>query len=141
VEHAGACHCGQLRWTLTTALALEALPVRACQCDFCTRYGALSTSDPAGHLRFSAAEPGAVIRYRFATRSADFLICARCGVYVGALMQDEGRWYAIASLNTLDRRAELEPVPQPMDYSGEAETSRRGRRSARWTPADPLAEA
>lgn len=138
-SHRGACHCGNLRWTLRSALAPAALPARACQCAFCLRHGALSTSDPAGRLRFEVADPALLLRYRFATRSADFLICRRCGVYVGALMAEGGAWFAIANLNTLEGRESLQPSPQPMVYDGETEVARRGRRSARWTPAEALA--
>lgn len=137
--HRGGCHCGDLTWTLASGLAASALPARACQCAFCRHHGALSTSDPAGRLRFAAAAGAQVLRYRFATRSADFLICRRCGVYVGALMEEDGAWYAIANLNTLEGREALAPVPQPMDYEGEDEGARRGRRGARWTPAEALA--
>lgn len=137
--HRGGCHCGDLSWTLHSDLAAAALPARACQCAFCRCHGALSTSDPAGHLRFQAAAGAQVLRYRFATRSADFLICRRCGVYVGALMDEGGAWFAIANLNTLEGREALAPTPQPMDYAGEGEATRRGRRSARWTPAEALA--
>jgi hypothetical protein len=136
--HRGSCHCGNLRWTLASTLAPAELPARACQCSFCTHHGALSTSDPAGQLRFEVDDPALLLRYRFATRSADFLICRRCGVYVGALMQDGGAWFAIANLNTLAGREALAPRPQPMVYDGEDEAARRGRRSARWTPAEPL---
>lgn len=76
-SHRGACHCGNLRWTLTTTLAPSALPARACQCSFCRCHGALSTSDPAGRLRFEVDDAALLLRYRFATRSADFLICRR----------------------------------------------------------------
>jgi hypothetical protein len=136
--HRGACHCGNLRWTLASALAPDALPARACQCSFCARHGALSTSDPAGHMRFEVDDPALLLRYRFATASADFLICRRCGVYVGALMAEGGAWYAIANLNTLEGREALHPAPQAMVYDGEDAAARRGRRSARWTPAESL---
>jgi hypothetical protein len=137
-RHRGACHCGNLRWTLDSMLAPAVLPVRACQCSFCVHHGALSTSDPAGRLRFEVDDAALLLRYRFATRSADFLICRRCGVYVGALMEEGGAWFAIANLNTLEGREALHPVPQPMVYDGEGEAARRGRRSARWTPAEAL---
>lgn len=137
--HRGGCHCGNLRWMLRTTLAPSELPARACQCSFCTRHGALSTSDPAGRMRFEVDDPALLLRYRFATASANFLICRRCGVYVGALMEDGGRWFAIANLNTIEGREALHPVPLPMVYDGEAEGARRGRRSARWTPAEALA--
>jgi hypothetical protein len=135
VIHAGGCHCGNLRYTLGTSLALAQLPLRACQCSFCRHHGARSTSDPAGRVRFEVRDPAQLTRYRFALRTADFLICARCGIYVGAtLREDAGQW-AIVNANTLDEAAQLTQQPQPMDYDGEDAASRQARRRARWSPA------
>jgi hypothetical protein len=85
-------------------------------------------------MNFALLDRGAVIRYRFATKSAEFLICARCGIYVGAQMKEEGRFYAIVNLRTLDAADEFAHRAQPMDYSGEDSIARRTRRATRWTP-------
>jgi len=60
-------------------------------------------------------------------------MCGRCGVYVGAQMEQAGRYYAIANLRTLENGGELGAV-QPMDYSRESVDERRMRRVSRWTP-------
>jgi hypothetical protein len=52
-EHRGGCHCGNLRWTLRSALSLRDLPVRTCGCRFCRKHGLLTTSDPQGEMDFS----------------------------------------------------------------------------------------
>jgi hypothetical protein len=133
-EHQGGCHCGNLRWTLSSALAASELPVRACQCGFCRRQGALSTSDRQGELAFAARDRNAAIRYRFATNSAEFLICARCGIYVGAQMEAAGHGYGIANLRTLEGGGDFAGRAQAMDYSTEDADARRARRISRWTP-------
>ena len=131
----GGCHCGNLRFTLDTRLALAELPLRACQCAFCKSHGARSTSDPAGHVRFTVRDPARLVRYRFGLRTADFLFCGRCGVYVGALMsQPDGAW-AIVNANTLDDAAQLTQADTPMDYGGETGAQRLARRKQRWSPA------
>ncbi len=136
-EHSGRCHCGDVRWTLRSRLAASELPARACACGFCRAHGALSTSDPAGELRFDAA--ATLTRYRFATGTAEFLCCARCGVYVGALMEaDDGRRYGIVNLRTLDGFRAETYAPRPFGYSGESADERRARRASRWTPAAAL---
>jgi hypothetical protein len=48
-------------------------------------------------MNFTVLDLCTLIRYRFATKSAEFLICARCGIYVGAQMEEDGRFYAIAN--------------------------------------------
>lgn len=132
--HAGGCHCGDLRYVLETELALEQLPLRACQCSFCRRHGALSTSDPKGRVRFEFKDERNLIRYRFGHKTADFLICARCGSYIGAMLTDGGQSWAIVNANTLDQAGQLTQPMVPMDYESETSGSRTERRKARWTP-------
>lgn len=134
-SHGGGCHCGNLRYVFETRLALAELPLRTCQCAFCKAHGARSTSDPAGRIRFTVGEPAQLTRYRFGLRSADFLICARCGVYVGALMREDDAAWAIVNANTLEAAAQLTQAPTPMDYGAEDEPRRRARRRQRWSPA------
>ena len=38
-------------------------------------------------------DPAHLTRYRIGTRTADLLICSRCGCYVGAMMDDNGNQY------------------------------------------------
>ena len=132
-EHRGGCHCGNLHWTLRSELSLAQLPVRTCGCRFCCKHGLLTTSDPQGEMDFISTDHTAILHYRFDTETADFLMCGRCGVYVGAQMEEAGRYYAIANLRTLEGEGELGMV-QPMDYSRESVSERRTRRAIRWTP-------
>jgi hypothetical protein len=131
----GSCHCGNLSIELETAKAPEELPVRACQCSFCLRHHALSTSDPAGQARLTIREPEETSRYQFGMRAAEFLICRRCGVYVGAFMRDGEQAWAVLNILALDDRARFTAAPQPMDYEGETLEGRIARRKQRWTPA------
>lgn len=114
----------------------EALPVRACGCRFCRRHAALSTSDPDGHVSFAVAEPARLGRYRFGLKTADFLICQDCGVYVGALMPDGDQAYAILNVNACDEPQRFLQKSAAMDYGAEDEAGRQARRRATWTPAE-----
>ncbi|HEY4128317.1 MAG TPA: hypothetical protein VGN70_09750 [Gammaproteobacteria bacterium] len=108
--------------------------MRACQCTFCRRHGALSTSDPAGSLRLYVTDIDLVQRYRFGLGITDFLICRRCGVYVAAMMDMDGGRYAVINAGVLERRDELIAPVLPMEYGGEDEAARLARRRMRWTP-------
>jgi len=95
----------------------------------------LSTSDPAGSLEFRELSPGALHRYRFGQRTADFLFCRRCGIYVGATMESNGRRFGIINVRVLDPVvAAALPDAVPMDYDGEHAAQRLARREQRWTP-------
>jgi hypothetical protein len=91
------------------------------------------TSHPAGSLEFRTYDVALVQRYRFGGRTADFLVCRECGIYVGVQMtSDKGRF---GVLNVLALRPVLTlSMPKPMDYGAESPEARRSRRETRWTP-------
>jgi hypothetical protein len=127
--HAGQCHCGALRFAFETA---KLLAPRACQCGFCRRHGARTVSDPAGSATLALGAE--TIRYRFGTGTTDFLICGRCGVYVGAAADLGGRLYVTLNLNAFDDpRLDLDGAP--VSYDGEEAAAKAERRRAKWTPA------
>ncbi len=125
----GGCHCGAITAVFETALAPDAIEVRADQCGFCRRHGAKTVSDPAGRLTLRFAE-NTVRRYRFGARTADFLVCQSCGAYVASVMEDYGVLNVVgADIAVLASRA-----ARPVDYDAETPDERRARRRLRWTP-------
>lgn len=136
-EYRGACHCGALSVQFCTALRPSEWPVRACQCTFCRLHGAVTTSDPAGHLSFSAHGSDVLQRYRFGARTADFLICRRCGAYLGAVADVGGTRFGVLNLRALQSSPRDLSPQAPMDYDGESASERLVRRAARWTPLLP----
>ena len=75
---AGRCHCGNIRFVFETAKTPGQLGVRACDCSFCTRHGARTTTDSQGGASFIVRDAAKLNRYRFGLRTADFLVCAAC---------------------------------------------------------------
>jgi hypothetical protein len=92
-------------------------------------------TDPAGSLEVRVRDPGEVSRYRFGLRTADFLVCRTCGVFVTAVGTIEGVTLATLNANVLDARAALAQRPVPVDYDGETVEARLARRRRAWTPA------
>jgi hypothetical protein len=134
-EYRGGCHCGALTFVYRTDIAPSLWSLRACQCSFCRRHGAVTTSDPAGTVRFVERVPGCLVRYRFGSGATDFLLCNRCGTYVCAMIETAtGRWSTI-NTNTLDRPPSDLPPAEPVSYEGETAEARLSRRQQRWTPA------
>lgn len=131
----GRCHCGNIEVTFETAHAQADLQLRECGCGFCRRHGVTAAADPAGRIEFRIRDPAEVSRYRFALRTADFLVCRTCGVYVGATCTIDGSAYATLNVNVLEGRASLTSRPVRVDYEGESAAERVARRRARWTPA------
>ncbi len=137
-DFSGSCHCGATGFVYRTTVVPSAWSVRACQCRFCRCHDALSTSDPLGTLEFSATEPEQLQRYRFALKTADFLLCRRCGVYLGAVIEaPEGR-FGIINTHALDMTPEAIAEAGSISYAGEAAAGRVGRRVERWTPVSKV---
>jgi len=130
----GRCHCGAIGFEYRTEMSVGEWPVRACQCSFCLKHGGVYTSDPAGSLRFTHRDPSAASRYRFGQKTADFLFCGRCGGYLGAVTEEDGKPLMVINLRALDPQPDALSAPQPMSYEGESTGDRNTRRAARWTP-------
>lgn len=129
----GGCHCGALRVTFETSREPAALQRRACQCSFCRSHGAVTISDADGAMRIDA-KAGALVRYRFGLKTADFLLCAQCGVYVGAIYLEDDEGWAIVNVNALHERDAFAAPIDVISYDGETPGSRGARRKSRWTP-------
>lgn len=137
-DYRGQCFCGAIGFTYSTGTPPPQWSIRACQCRFCRAHDALSTSDTGGRLVFVAAEPRHLQRYRFAMKTADFLLCRNCGVYIGAVISTQAGRFGIINTHALD------PVPQdiadvqPISYDKEDSSGRIARREERWTPVSAV---
>ena len=76
----GKCHCGNICFSLTWEPDPAEIPARACTCSFCIKHGGVWTSNPSGTLKIAVKDSSLVSTYAFGTRTAEFKVCARCGV-------------------------------------------------------------
>ena len=106
----GSCHCGAITIAFTSDKKPEEMRVGRCGCSFCRRHGARTLGEPAGSVTFRAT-PQHVLRYRFGLGITDYLLCAGCGTYVGAIMPDDGGSIGIVNVNSLDIRDTFDPAP------------------------------
>ena len=134
ITYAGRCHCGSIGYSYSTAMSPEEWSIRACQCAFCSAHDALSTSDPQGRIAFSASELSQLQRYRFALRTADFLLCRNCGVYIGAVIETGSGRFGIVNTHSLTPVPENIAAVAPISYDSEDTSGRVSRREERWTP-------
>jgi len=131
----GECHCGAIQATLVASKPADALQVRACQCGFCTRHGAMTVSDPNGRATFVMRE-GQLQAYQFATRTGTSLICKTCGVYVGVMLKDGDDVWSVMNVRGLAVRELLHRAADPVSYDNETAEQRIARRKAKWTPTE-----
>jgi hypothetical protein len=134
-EYHGACHCGAIRATLYATRPADELQVRACQCTFCTRHGAKTVSDPAGHCKIEI-DGAALSYYLFETRTGTSLICNRCGAYAGVIIEDKGHVWSVLNARGLAIPEFRDRIAEPKVYDGETPEQRITRRKTTWTPTE-----
>ncbi|HEY2031599.1 MAG TPA: hypothetical protein VGH20_20545 [Myxococcales bacterium] len=130
----GSCHCGNIKLRFETSLHPSDLKLRACDCSFCRKHGVRSVMDPNGAARIEVADKRELSRYVFGLRTAEFLVCKRCGVYAGAVLRDGGSTWAVVNANLLDGDALANDAVRS-SYGAETAGGRIDRRKREWTPA------
>jgi hypothetical protein len=137
--YSGGCHCGNLALRLASERTPSELGVRADGCSFCAKHHARFTSDPSGAISIEVRDASLVARYRFGTKTADFLVCRACGVFVAAMMPEPP--LAVVNVHALDSRNDFLANELVMgSFDGETVEQRLARRKARWTPVVSFVE-
>jgi hypothetical protein len=136
-EYQGGCHCGALGIIYRTNIDPMYWRLRHDGCSFCRRHGVVGTSDPAGSLSIDVENPSMVQYYRFAHRTADFLICGVCGVFVAAITDTARGKRAVINARVLDGVSLNWASVADVHFDDESPPQRADRRSLHWTPVVP----
>jgi len=128
----GKCHCGNIAFTLDWLPAPAEIPARACTCSFCTRHGGVWTACPGGTLRVTLLDRDRVSAYEFDTKTAQFHVCATCGVVPVASSLIDDRLYAVVNVNTFENVPPEMLRRAPVAFDNEAEAERLARRKRNW---------
>ena len=128
----GQCHCGNITFTLEWRPEPTEIPARACTCSFCTSHGGVWTACPGGSLHVAMQDRDRVSNYEFGTKTAQFHVCAICGVVPVVTSRIDGGLYAVVNVNTF-RNVPAEMLRRaPVTFDGEAEEARLARRKRGW---------
>jgi hypothetical protein len=134
MEHDGGCHCGNLQVRVRLNRPPAENPVRSCACSFCRSHATITVSDPAGQADIRASDWSLVERHRFGSRTADYLLCRRCGVYIGAVCATAAGVRSVINTRCLTDRTAFTQRPIEPDYDAETTAVRLARRAANWMP-------
>jgi hypothetical protein len=130
----GSCHCGNIAFQLLWEPEPTEIPARACTCSFCTKHGGVWTSCPTGRLVVTVADAANVTRYAFGTGTAQFHICARCGVVPVVTSEIDAKTYAVVSVNAFQGIDRMLLKHASATFDAEDESSRLARRKRNWIP-------
>jgi len=136
----GKCHCGNISFRLAWKSEGAEIPARSCGCSFCVKHGGVWTSNPRAALRARITEAGMVARYAFGTETAQFLVCARCGVAPLVTSRIEETTFAVVNVNAFDDFDRARLRVQPASFEGEDLESRLDRRRRNWIADVVLSE-
>jgi hypothetical protein len=136
----GSCHCGNIAIALTWEPEPDEIPARACGCTFCLKHGGVWTSTPTGSLAVEIADPALATRYAFGTHTAEFHVCARCGVVPVATSEIAGQLYAVVSVNAFENVDPARLRRAATSFDGEATDDRLARRRRNWIPRVTIRE-
>ena len=128
----GCCHCGTISFTLDWMPDPAEIGVRACTCAFCTKHGNVWTANPAAALEVRITQPALVSKYAFETRTADFHVCARCGIVPLATSEIDGNLYAVVNVNTFENVDKSLLREVAVSFDGEQTDARLARRKKNW---------
>lgn len=128
----GRCQCGNISFTLDWVPDPVAIPARACSCSFCLARSAVWTACPSGKLTVWIQQPLQVTRHSFATETAQFLICERCGDVPVVTSQIDGQLFAVINTNMLEGDAKALLQHESASFDGESLAERLDRRRRHW---------
>jgi hypothetical protein len=128
----GACHCGNISFTLDWSPDPTEIPARACTCSFCVKHGGVWTASATGSLKVRLRDAARVSRYAFGTKTAHFHVCADCGVVPVVTSLIENRLYAVVSVNALEGIAPSLLRHATASFDGEGMDDRLARRKRNW---------
>jgi hypothetical protein len=128
----GNCHCGNISFALAWEPEPSIIAARACTCSFCVKHGGVWTSCPTGALRVTVRNPSLVSKYAFETKTAEFHVCAACGVVPVVTSNIDSRLYAVINVNTFSNVEPSFIERKSATFAEEDEETRLARRKRNW---------
>jgi hypothetical protein len=130
----GHCSCGNISFELDWSPDPSEIPARACPCTFCQAHQGIWTSSPTARLAVQIRHPALTSRHRFATQTAEFLGCTRCGDTPLVTSHIAGRLFAVVNTHALRGDLPLRPSPGHPRLDDETRAERIERRQRSWIP-------
>jgi hypothetical protein len=128
----GKCHCGNIAFELEWEGGPAEIPARACGCSFCIKHGGVWTSNQNSRLIVAIRDASLVSKYVFASRTATFHVCSRCGIVPLVTSEIANHLYAVVNVNVLENIDQAWILRATADFEGEDVESRLARRTRNW---------
>jgi hypothetical protein len=127
----GECHCGNIQYQYELDLPIDKFSIRSCSCSFCTKQGAIYTSDPEGKLTVNIKSHKDIRQYQFASKVIDFVFCNKCGVMPFAMTKIDDTVYTVINIKTQNKALIDLPV-HVNNFDQESVDDSIKRRKTKW---------
>ena len=129
----GQCHCGNISYAFKSNRAIADIPLRKCNCTFCSKHNCVYSADANGEFEYKEAARK-TNRYQFGHSTAVFHVCKTCGMMPFVTCEIDGQEYAVVNLCTATSHAFSNAPTSTKDFSGESVDDRLARRKQTWMP-------
>lgn len=130
----GGCHCNNINYQLHWPLESNLIAARACDCSFCSKHNGIMTSHVDATLEININDWDVTTSYRFATKTADFLVCSNCGVMAAVVSKIDNSMYGVVNIHSFDNLKSWDYTVEFRNYDSEDINSRLARRASAWIP-------
>jgi len=127
----GGCHCGNVSYIYKTEAEINKIPLRKCGCSYCSKQGAIYTSDPNGKLIVKIKSNKYIKYYQFSSKQVNFVFCTKCGVMPLSTTKINEKLYALININTLNENINKSSITEA-DFSKETINESIERRKSKW---------
>lgn len=130
----GHCFCGNIKIEFETKLEPTKIKIRSCQCSFCVSHQAATATDTQGSVKIIVTDRSKLSEYQFNLKTANYLICAQCNQYAGAVLELDGKKYSTINMRLFPLFEGPIKDAITVSYEDESKEERIKRRVDQWTP-------
>ena len=129
-SYEGGCSCKNIVISLFLDSELSQYTPRACQCSYCKKKNAAYISFPDWKLEVKIKNSVHINKFRFSTRTADFVSCKICDELIYVVSKIGNKNYSVVNI-TAFKNVQF-PDPVKTDFDSELQSERIIRRKSNW---------
>ena len=129
-SYEGGCSCKNIVISLSLDSELSQHTPRACQCSYCKKKNAAYISFPDWKMEVRIKNSDQINKFRFSTRTADFVSCKICDELIYVVSKIGNKNYSVVNI-TAFKNIKF-PDPDETDFDSEIQSERLIRRELNW---------
>ena len=129
-SYKGGCSCKNIVISLFLDSELSQHIPRACQCSYCKKINAAYISFSNWKLEVRIKNSGHINKFRFSTRTADFVSCKICDELIYVVSKIGNKNYSVVNITAFKNIQFSDPIKT--NFDSEVQSERMIRRKLNW---------